>query len=67
MPGGTHESGLRSGIAKAVKNYMDVHNIKHKGLAITTEDIREGVLCLLSVFHNDPMFQGQTKEKAEQP
>ncbi|WP_299461477.1 DNA gyrase subunit B [uncultured Gimesia sp.] len=65
--GGTHESGLRSGIAKAVKNYMDVHDIKHKGLAITTEDIREGVLCLISVFHNDPMFQGQTKEKLNNP
>ena len=65
--GGTHESGLRSGIAKAVKNYMDVHNIKHKGLSITTEDIREGVLCLISVFHNDPMFQGQTKEKLNNP
>ncbi|WP_417387942.1 DNA gyrase/topoisomerase IV subunit B [Gimesia sp.] len=65
--GGTHESGLRSGIAKAVKNYMDVHNIKHKGLAITTDDIREGVLCLISVFHNDPMFQGQTKEKLNNP
>ncbi|KAA0136019.1 DNA gyrase subunit B [Gimesia chilikensis] len=65
--GGTHESGLRSGIAKAVKNYMDVHNIKHKGLLISTDDIREGVLCLISVFHNDPMFQGQTKEKLNNP
>ena len=36
--GGTHESGLRSGVAKAVKNYMDVHEIKAKGLTITPDD-----------------------------
>ncbi len=65
--GGTHESGLRSGIAKAVKNYMDVHNIKQKGLSITAEDIREGIVAILSVFHNDPMFQGQTKDKLNNP
>ncbi len=65
--GGTHESGLRTGIARAVKNYMDVHDIKHKGLAITGEDIREGCIAILSVFHADPMFQGQTKEKLNNP
>ncbi len=65
--GGTHESGFRSGIAKAVKNYMDVHDIKQKGLAITTDDIREGVVGVLSVFHSSPMFQGQTKEKLNNP
>ncbi|MBM83352.1 MAG: DNA topoisomerase IV subunit B [Planctomycetaceae bacterium] len=65
--GGTHESGFRSGVAKAVKNYMEVHNIRQKGLSITTDDIREGIIGLLSVFHNDPMFQGQTKEKLNNP
>src|SRR3990170_3597532 len=65
--GATHESGFRSGIAKAVKNYMEVHDIKHKGLAIAGEDIREGCIGILSVFHGDPMFQGQTKEKLNNP
>lgn len=65
--GGTHFNGLRSGVTKAVKNYMDVHNIKAKGLQITADDIREGTLGILSVFHNDPMFQGQTKEKLNNP
>ena len=65
--GGTHESGLRAGIAKAVKNYVEVHNIKHKGLTITNDDIREGVVAILSVFHGDPMFQGQTKERLNNP
>ncbi len=65
--GGTHESGLRSGIAKAVRNYMDVHDIKPKGVTITNDDIREGVTAILSVFLADPMFQGQTKEKLNNP
>ncbi len=65
--GGTHESGFRSGIAKAVKNYMDVHDIKTKGLTITPDDIREGVVGIVSVFHNDPMFQGQTKDRLNNP
>jgi DNA gyrase subunit B/topoisomerase-4 subunit B len=65
--GGTHESGLRTGIAKAVKNYIDVHDIKHKGISISADDIREGVVAVLSVFHAEPMFQGQTKEKLHNP
>lgn len=65
--GGTHESGLRGGIAKAVRNYMDVHNIKHKGVTITNDDIREGIVGILSVFLAEPMFQGQTKEKLNNP
>lgn len=65
--GGTHYNGLRAGITKAVKNYMDVHDIKPKGVQIAAEDIREGVLGILSVFIGDPMFQGQTKEKLNNP
>lgn len=65
--GGTHESGLRSAIGKAVRNYMEVHDIKIKGVTIENSDIREGVLGILSVFLSEPMFQGQTKEKLNNP
>lgn len=65
--GGTHEAGFRSGIAKAVKNYIEVHDIKHKGVSLTPDDMREGVVGILSVFLSDPMFQGQTKEKLNNP
>lgn len=65
--GGTHESGLKSAIAKAVRNYMEVHDIKVKGVTIENNDIREGVLSILSVFLPNPMFQGQTKEKLNNP
>ncbi|MSR79268.1 MAG: DNA topoisomerase IV subunit B, partial [Gemmataceae bacterium] len=65
--GGTHEGGFKSGIARAVRDYMDTHEIKIKGLTITAEDIREGIIGILSVFVRDPMFQGQTKDKLNNP
>jgi DNA gyrase/topoisomerase IV subunit B len=65
--GGTHESGFKTGIAKAIRNYMETHDVKTKGLTITAEDIREGLVGILSAFVREPMFQGQTKEKLNNP
>jgi DNA gyrase/topoisomerase IV subunit B len=65
--GGTHETGFKGGIAKAVRNYMATHDVKTKGLEITAEDIREGLVGILSVFCREPMFQGQTKERLNNP
>jgi DNA gyrase/topoisomerase IV subunit B len=65
--GGTHESGFKSGIVKAVRNFMATHDIKIKGLDIAAEDIREGLVGVLSVFVREPMFQGQTKERLNNP
>ena len=61
--GGTHELGLRAGIVKAVRNYMDTHNLTPKGLSIQAEDIREGLACVMSALILHPQFQGQTKER----
>jgi DNA gyrase/topoisomerase IV subunit B len=65
--GGTHEGGFKGGIAKAVRNYINTHDVKIKGLEITAEDIREGVVGILSVFVREPMFQGQTKDRLNNP
>jgi DNA gyrase/topoisomerase IV subunit B len=65
--GGTHENGFKGGIVKAVRNYMATHEVKVKGLEITADDIREGVVGILSVFVREPMFQGQTKERLNNP
>lgn len=65
--GGTHEYGLRQAIVRAVRNYIETHDIKIKGLSITAEDIREGIVAILSVFCREPMFQGQTKERLNNP
>jgi DNA gyrase subunit B len=67
LAGGTHEGGFKAGIVKAVRNYMETHEVKTKGLTITADDIREGVVGILSVFVREPMFQGQTKEKLNNP
>src|SRR4029077_4901926 len=65
--GGTHESGLKSGIVKAIRNFMETHDVKVKGIEITANDIREGLVGILSIFIRDPAFQGQTKEKLNNP
>lgn len=65
--GGTHESGLRSAIVKAVRGYLETHKVPLKGVTITPDDIREGVVGILSVFVREPQFQGQTKERLNNP
>ncbi len=65
--GGTHESGLRSALGKAVRNYIETHSLSPKGVAILAEDIREGVVAILSVFVEEPQFQGQTKDRLNNP
>jgi DNA gyrase subunit B len=65
--GGTHETGLKGAIAKAIRNYIETHKVNTKGLQITAEDIREGIVGVLSVFVREPMFQGQTKERLNNP
>jgi DNA gyrase/topoisomerase IV subunit B len=65
--GGTHENGLKSAVGKAIRNYMETHKVNVKGLTIAAEDIREGIVGILSVFVREPMFQGQTKEKLNNP
>jgi len=65
--GGTHEAGLRSGIVKAVRNYMETHGLQPKGVTLTAEDIREGICGILSSYVVDPQFQGQTKGRLNNP
>ena len=65
--GGTHESGLRAGIGKGVRNFMDTHALAPKGVTVTSDDIREGLTGVLSLFIRDPQFQGQTKDRLNNP
>ncbi len=65
--GGTHENGLRAGLGKAVRNYIDTHNLSPKGVTLTAEDIREGLTGVLSLFIAEPQFQGQTKDRLNNP
>ncbi len=65
--GGTHENGLRAGIGKAVRNFIDTHNLTPKGVTLTADDIREGLTGVLSAFIAEPQFQGQTKDRLNNP
>ena len=65
--GGTHESGLRAGLGKAVRNFIDTHNLSPKGVNLVAEDIREGMTGVLSIFVQEPQFQGQTKDRLNNP
>ena len=65
--GGTHENGFRAGLGKAVRNFIETHNLSPKGVTLTAEDIREGLVAVLSVFVSEPQFQGQTKDRLNNP
>jgi DNA gyrase subunit B len=65
--GGTHENGLRAGLGKAVRNYIETHNLSPKGVTITADDIREGMTAVVSLFIQEPQFQGQTKDRLNNP
>lgn len=60
--GGTHEQGLRTALARALRSYGDMIGNKKAGL-VTADDVVGSAAILLSVFIRDPQFQGQTKEK----
>ncbi|HMO01796.1 MAG TPA: DNA topoisomerase IV subunit B [Oligoflexia bacterium] len=69
--GGTHEEAFKTGLAKALRNYLQVHDLIPKGLKITAEDLREGMFAIVSL--NVPgsvaqlQFQGQTKDMLNNP
>ena len=64
--GGTHETGFRNGITRALRNYIEKRNGLPKGVkGVSAEDVREGLVAILSVYlHGGNLeFQGQTKER----
>jgi DNA gyrase subunit B/topoisomerase-4 subunit B len=65
--GGTHENGLKAGLVKAVRNFIDTHDLTPRGVTLSAEDIREGLVGVISIFISDPQFQGQTKDRLNNP
>jgi DNA gyrase subunit B/topoisomerase-4 subunit B len=65
--GGTHEQGFRAALVKAVRAFVEVAGVAPKGVNITAEDIREGIVGILSIYMPEPQFQGQTKERLGSP
>lgn len=62
IDGGTHESGFKSALTKACNRYAQKLNML-KGGSLSSDDVREGLVCVLSVKVPEPQFEGQTKGK----
>jgi len=62
--GGTHLTGFRSALTRAINQYAKQNNLlKEKDPAISGDDVREGLVCVLSVKLPNPRFESQTKVK----
>ncbi|MDL2346133.1 DNA topoisomerase (ATP-hydrolyzing) subunit B [Campylobacter hyointestinalis] len=62
--GGTHEAGFRAGLTRAITNYIAANAAaREKDTKITGDDIREGLIAVVSVKVPEPQFEGQTKGK----
>ncbi|MDB5802348.1 MAG: topoisomerase subunit [Rhodocyclales bacterium] len=61
--GGTHESGLRTGVFEAVKSFIEHHSLLPKGVKVQQDDVCGKMSYVLSARILDPQFQGQVKEK----
>ncbi|MXW33827.1 MAG: type IIA DNA topoisomerase subunit B [Rhodothermaceae bacterium] len=65
--GGTHEQGYKDAVRTAVRSWMDTHNAIPRGVEVNPEDIREGLFAVINMFMSEPQFQGQTKDKLNNP
>jgi DNA gyrase/topoisomerase IV subunit B len=65
--GGAHDQGLKAGVVRAVRSYVESHDLLPRGVTLTAEDIREGLSAVLSVYVLAPQFQGQTKDRLNNP
>lgn len=62
--GGTHITGFRTALTRAINQYARAHNLtKEKDPSLSGDDVREGLVCVLSVKLPNPRFESQTKVK----
>jgi DNA gyrase subunit B len=66
--GGTHMAGFRSALTRAINQYGKTNNLfKPKDPSLSGDDVREGLVAVISLLHPDPKFESQTKVKLLSP
>ncbi len=61
--GGTHISGLRTGLLESIREFCEFRNLLPRGIKISPDDVWENLSYVLSSKLQDPQFSGQTKER----
>ena len=62
--GGTHESGFKTALTRVINDYARKNSLlKSADANLSGEDVREGLVAIVSIKHPDPQFEGQTKTK----
>ena len=65
--GGTHLSGFRAGLTRAINAYGKKENHFKPDLEVRGEDFREGLTAVISIGHPDPLLRIADEDQAEQP
>ena len=64
IDGGTHEAGFKAGLTRSIVKYLNENAAaREKDVKITGDDVREGLIAVISVKVPEPQFEGQTKGK----
>ncbi|HJE02427.1 DNA gyrase subunit B [Aliarcobacter thereius] len=64
IDGGTHEAGFKAGLTRSISKYLNENaSAREKDVKITGDDVREGLITVVSVKVPEPQFEGQTKGK----
>ncbi len=63
IEGGTHVSGLKGALTKVCNKKAQEFGVLKSGESFSSEDVREGLVCVLSIKVPEPQFEGQTKTK----
>lgn len=61
--GGDHQTGFKMGMSKAIFDFIKEQNLNKKNFDLQSDDIREGLIAVVSVKVKDPKFEGQGKSK----
>ena len=63
VEGGRHISGFKTALTRVINDYIKKKGNGKNGVSLTGEDVREGLIAIISIKISDPQFEGQTKTK----